>query len=358
MNTITKLVVLGMLCLYTGSINAQDTDQKTNNAIKIESLQDLKETIKNEERELLKKEVETINQRLEQGEFTEAEAEKLKKEAAQKRALNIENRLAILDNKIELLKRNAEGYDADDADNGDYIGISIGGDNESFAGFRIKNRNKYREYDKRSSSELVFAIGVNNALIDGESIGDSYKTLGSGFVELGWAWKTRVFQNSNAVRFKYGFSFQWNKLSPQDDQYFVQNGDITTLEDFPSDLIESEFRVTNLVIPVHFEFGPSKKVEGDNYFRYSTHNKFKVGVGGYAGINIGTQQKLRFKEDGDRVKQKIRRNYNTSDFIYGLSAYVGIDNVSLYAKYDLNTVFKEQAFDQNNVSLGLRFDLD
>ncbi|TVZ58787.1 hypothetical protein NA63_1295 [Flavobacteriaceae bacterium MAR_2010_105] len=358
MNTITNLVVLGMLCLYTGSINAQDTDQKTNNANKIESLQDLKETIKSEERELLKKEVETIFQRFDRGELTEVEAENLKKEAAQKRALNIENRLAILDNKIELLKRNAEGYEADDADNGDYIGISIGGDNESFAGFRIKNRNKYREYDKRSSSELVFAIGVNNALIDGESIGDSYKTLGSGFVELGWAWKTRVFQNSNAVRFKYGFSFQWNKLSPQDDQYFVQNGDITTLEDFPSDLIESEFRVTNLVVPVHFEFGPSNKVERDNYFRYSTHNKFKIGVGGYAGINIGTQQKLRFKEDGDRVKQKIRRNYNTSDFIYGLSAYVGIDNVSLYAKYDLNMLFKDQTFDQNNISLGLRFDLD
>ncbi|MFC4722340.1 hypothetical protein ACFO5O_08405 [Geojedonia litorea] len=359
MNTITKFVVLGMLCLHAGNLNAQDTDQKTNNSIKIESLQDLKETIKNEERELLKKEVEAINLRLDQGELTEAEAENLKKEAAQKRALNIENRLAILDNKIELLKRNAEGYDRDDSDKGDYIGISIGGENESFAGFRIKNQhNKYRKYDKRSSSELVFAIGVNNTLIDGESIGDSYKTLGSGFVELGWAWKTRVFQNSNAFRLKYGFSFQWNKLSPQDDKYFVQNGDVTTLEDFPTDLIESEFRVTNLVVPIHFEFGPSKKVERDNYFRYSTHNKFKIGVGGYAGFNIGTQQKLRFKEDGDRVKQKIRRNYNTSDFIYGLSAYVGIDNVSLYAKYDLNSLFKDQAIDQNNISLGLRFDLD
>jgi hypothetical protein len=86
--------------------------------------------------------------------------------------------------------------------------------------------------------------------------------------------------------------------------------------------------------------------------------QFKFGIGGYAGVNIGTQQKLRFKEDGDRVKQKIRRNYNTSDFVYGLSSYVGIDNVSLYVKYDLNPLFKDQAFDQNNISLGVRFDLD
>jgi len=67
---------------------------------------------------------------------------------------------------------------------------------------------------------------------------------------------------------------------------------------------------------------------------------------------------LRFKEDGDHVKQKIRRNYNTSDFVYGLSGYVGIDNVSLYVKYDLNPIFKHQAIDQNNISLGIRFDMN
>ena len=73
---------------------------------------------------------------------------------------------------------------------------------------------------------------------------------------------------------------------------------------------------------------------------------------------MATQQKLRFREDGDRVKQKIRRNFNASDFIYGLSAYVGIGTTSLYAKYDLNSLFKDQAVDQNNISLGVRFDFD
>ena len=106
-----------------------------------------------------------------------------------------------------------------------------------------------------------------------------------------------------------------------------------------------------------FEFGPSKKIEKDTYFRYSTYRKFKVGLGGYAGFNIGTQQKLRYKEDGDRVKQKIRKDYNTSDFVYGLGAYIGFGEISLYAKYDLNPIFKDQAVDQNNLSLGLRFDL-
>ena len=224
---------------------------------------------------------------------------------------------------------------------------------------KIKGDRKPPKYDIRTTNDLLFAIGFNNAIIDGSSLSDSpYEIAGSGFVELGWNWKTRLLKDSNFIRLKYGFSFQWNKLNAKDNQYFVQNGNTTDLEQFPVELKKSEFRVTNLVFPVHFEFGPSKKKDYKNRIRYATNNQFKIGLGGYAGFNIGTQQKLKYKEDGDRVKQKIRRNYNTSDFIYGLSAYIGIDDASLYIKYDLNTIFKDQTVDQNNVSLGLRFDID
>ncbi|WP_353779579.1 hypothetical protein [Winogradskyella sp. 3972H.M.0a.05] len=357
MNTITKYVVLLILCLSATQLEAQEVSKdstETKNYYKIQSLKELKETIKKEEREFLKTEIESVNERLERGELTQAEADKLKKELAKKRALNIENRLAIIDNKIALLERNEEDYKDDNVEV-TQIGVSIG----KFTGFSIRSKNKPRKYDRRTTSDLVFAIGLNNSIIEGKGLSDTpYKIGGSGFVELGWAWKYRLLKESNALRLKYGFSFQWNKLNPKDDQYFVQNGDMTTLETFPTDLRKSEFRVTNLVFPVHLEFGPSRKIERKTYFRYSTYKKFKVGIGGYAGFRIGTQQKLKFKEDGDRVKQKIRRNYNTSDFVYGLSGYVGVGNTSLYLKYDLNTIFKDQSVDQNNVSLGIRFDFD
>ena len=128
MNTITKCVVLVILCLVVGKMNAQDTIQKSKNQFKIESLDELKKKIEEEEREYLKKEVEAINLRLENGEITQEKADALKKEVAKKRALNIENRIAIIDNKIELLKRNEIGYDNLDDDKGDYFGFSFGGD--------------------------------------------------------------------------------------------------------------------------------------------------------------------------------------------------------------------------------------
>ena len=81
-------------------------------------------------------------------------------------------------------------------------------------------------------------------------------------------------------------------------------------------------------------------------------------MGGYFGVNGNAVQKITYKENGDRVKEKIKRNFNTNTFTYGLSGYIGVGDLSLYAKYDIAPLFKNQTFDQNNISLGIRLDLD
>lgn len=355
MKITTKLLVLFLIILST-NIFAQDDNEG-----KIKLLEASKERLKEQEREFLRNEVEIINMRLEKGEITAEDAEATKKDMAQKRALNIENRIAIIDNRIELLKRNHEQeYQYDSEGDGVTFRIGTGDDtNESFIYIGDKKHDKPRKYDRRTSSDLVLAFGLNNAIIEGESLDNSpYKFGGSRFFEIGWAWKTRVFKNSNALRLKYGYSFQMNGLKPTDNMYFIEDGDITTLEEFPVDLKKSKLAITNLVFPIHFEFGPSKKIEKKTYFRYSTNNQFKFGIGGYAGFNIGTRQKLKYSDDGERVKDKIKRDFNTSNLVYGLSAYVAFDEVALYAKYDLSPIFKDQAVKQNNISLGVRFDMD
>lgn len=359
MKIITKtLVCLMLLCVV------QFNFAQENNKDKIEALKAQKEVVKEEEKTRLKEAVEAINKQLDNGEISSDEATKLKKERAEKHALNIENRLAIIDNRIELLERNdyvdydtganLEGYKleigkTEDSDEYDRGSIYIG----------PEHKTKPRVYDRRTTSDLVFAIGFNNAIIEGQSLSDSpYKIGGSGFVELGWAWKTRVFKNSNALRFKYGVSFQWNKLDIKDNLYFVEDDDgNVSLEEFRVNVNKSKFRTTNLVIPVHFEFGPSKKIERDDYFRYSTYKKFKVGLGGYAGLNLQSQQKLKYSENGNKEKDKFR-DYNTNAFVYGLSGYIAWGGIGIYCKYDLQPIFNNQAIDQNNISLGIRFDMD
>ena len=327
----------------------------------IEQLNSLKENIVLEEKSNLKDKVESINTRLQSGALSEAEAETLKQEAAEKHALNIENRITIVDNQLALIERN--GIDSTKITETSII-LGLGqkdSDNVRVYGLKIKDGSikKKIKHDRRTISGAVVAFGLNNVITDGESLEDSdFQIGGSRFFELGWTWNTRVFKESNWLRVKYGLSFQFNGLKPTDNRYFVDTGEQTELQTFSLDLKKSKLRMDNLVIPLHFEFGPSKKIEHDDYFRYSTVNQFKFGFGGYGGVNLGARQKLKFKEDGESQKQKLKANYNTNNFIYGLSAYVGWGSGSIYAKYDLNTIFKNNTVDQRNISLGLRLDLD
>ncbi|WP_298237416.1 hypothetical protein [uncultured Algibacter sp.] len=352
MQTITKYLALVMLCLSVQLINAQDSIPKPINQKRIDALIAHKETIKAQERELLKEEVKTINQLLDRKEITLDEAETLKKEAAKKRALNIENRITIVDNQISLYQRNHYPKPKEEKEN--LFGVNI-----SNRTFNVKTNRKPPKQDIKTSNDLLFAIGFNNTVQEGAGLNDAlYKTGGSGFVELGWNWKTRLVKNAPWARVKYGFSFQWNKFELKDNQYFVQNGDVTSLETFPVELKKSKFRVTNLVFPLHFEFGPLKKHSRKDLTRYINNDQFKIGIGGYGGFRLGTRHKLKYKENGNLVKEKLKRNYNVSNFVYGLSSYIGFGDTSLYVKYDLSPLFKDQVADQNNISIGLRFDID
>lgn len=318
--------------------------QEETNSDKIERLQQQKEAIIAEEKAALRSKVENINQRLENNELTTEEAEVLKEEAAKKHALNIENRIAIVENELSWLSRNADWEE-----------------DENSEGKEKDDDWKKKNVYSRTTTDLVVAIGLNNVVENGEDFDfndPDFKIGGSRFFELGIAWRTRVFENSNWLRLKYGFSFQFNGLKPTNNRIFVEEGDLTVLEEYPIDLKKAKFRMDNLVFPLHFEFGPSKRVDTDTQTWFSTANKFRIGVGGFAGFNIGERQKLKFEENGDNVKRKNKGDFNTNDLVYGVSAYMGWGNTSLYVKYDLNPIFQDPNVELYNVSAGLRFDLN
>ncbi|WP_228237143.1 hypothetical protein [Allomuricauda sp. M10] len=357
MRTITFYLATFLLLLVSQHVLGQEEDYlREVKALKIE-----KERIIEQEKDALKLEVRDINRRLEKGDISEAEAKILKEEVAKRRAMNIENRVAIVENKIALLERN-EGEvltlsELDSLEN-DHVNLGIMIDGKPAIIFNSNHWKRDIKYDRRTYSDFVFAVGLNNAVSEGQSLNDSpYKIGGSRFFEMGWQWRTRVFDRSNWLRFHYGVSFQFNGLKPDDNQIFVQNGNQTTLEEFEYDLDKAKLRMDNLVFPIHFEFGPSKLRKTERTIRYSIHDQFRVGFGGYGGFNLGTRQKLKYTVDGEHIKDKLKRDYNTSDLIYGVSGYIGFDGVLLYMKYDLNPIFKDADIKQNNISLGLRFDI-
>jgi len=344
--TISTIIALWLVSII--NLTAQEVDI----TITTESLELSKEKIIEQEKEGLKLAVETINKRLNKKEIDQEEADKLKAQAAEKHALNIENRVAIIDNRIALLERNNQetivhiGKNkvvVDVFDDGEFISVSL---------------NKDKKYDKRTTSRLVVAVGFNNLITEGESFNNTaIKIGGSRFFELGWAWKTRVFKESNWLRIKYGFSFSWDGLKPDDNQYYVDIGEETVLQVHPQELDKAKLRVDKLLFPVHFEFGPSKKKDYPSYFRYSTYKQLKFGIGGFVGFKMSSRQKLKYQEDGSNKKEKIKVSYNTNSVMYGLSSYVGWGWTALYVRYEINPIFKNNLVDQHNISMGLRFDI-
>lgn len=334
------IISLALLCAFTTA--AQETFEKRAKAI----AQKIDEITK-EEKDALKEEVEAVNEQLAAGTITSAEAEQRKTELAEKRAANIETRTAEVQTELDqLIQDRIEGKVKDQ----DTLKI----------GFTwVRKDKKDRKGESRTTSQAVFAFGLNN-LVTNESIAHSdYKVWGSHFYEWGFTFNTRLMKDHNLLHLKYGWSIQYNNLRATDNRIHVEDGDQTLLVESPIDLRESRFRNVNLVLPLHLEFDfTKKKFDGDKaYFR--THESFRIGIGGYAGANIKTKQILRFEdEDGNKVKQRTKGDFNVNDFVYGLSAYVGYESISLYVKYDLQPIFKDNPVDQNNISFGLRFDLN
>jgi hypothetical protein len=224
---------------------------------------------------------------------------------------------------------------------------------------------KEERQSKRTTSQLVLATGLNNVATNGSVSKSDFRYAGSHFYEWGLTYNTRLIDDNNLLHAKYGLSVMYNNLRPTNNRFFETNGSQTILQSNSTNpainsiqIDDARLRNVYLVLPLHLEFDFSKKVVKEDRTYFKTHQSWRIGLGGYAGTRLKTKQILKYQVDNHEVTDKYKGGYNTSDFIYGLSSYVGYGATSLYLKYDLNPLFKDNVVKQNNVSLGLRFDFN
>jgi hypothetical protein len=333
------------------------------------------ERITKSQKDSLKTKVILIDKKLETGEITKTTAETLKQEVARYHARRIEKLVGEQELLLQLLvqdKTNGKIASSDDLlTEGDDNVFTIG--NKTFR-FNIKEGerkeiNRKRKDggrhkgkgQRRTTSQFVFAMGVNNVLEDGqlESLNDSeYKFWQSHFYEVGWTWKSRMNKNPGIFYFKYGVSFLWNNLRLEENRIHVKNGDLTEIETFGNQLSESRLRHVQMNFPVHFEWDLSKnKTYKDGSVKDKTNKSVRIGVGGFLGFKLGTRQYLEYKDvNGVDIKEVQYSNFNMNTINYGISTYLGYRSTSLYVKYDLNPLFKNTQ--TRNFSLGIRLDFD
>lgn len=373
------LYTVVVLVSFVSKLTAQENDsiksQKETFEQRARKIANKIEFITNSEKQALKEKVEAIEIQLEKGKISNDEASRLKQEAAEISAMKIETEINKQNDALqELIQQKVDGEIASvegsekkggttinlGSSSNDSIGVNRTEINIGSMKVYHGEEDKRRRLSKRTTSQFVLAFGLNSLITENESLNESdYKVWGSRFFEWGITMNTRILKNHNLLHAKYGLSLMYNNLRPTDNRYFVKNGDQTELQTGFTNFDDSRFRNVYLTAPVHleFDFTPKKfDKEGNAYFR--THQSLRLGIGGYAGVRVKSKQILKYEEDDQKIKTKQKGDFNTSNFNYGLSAYIGYGQLSLYAKYDLNPLFKDNAIKQNNVSLGLRFDFN
>lgn len=334
-------------CLLVTKVSAQESFDK-----RVKTIAEKIELVTKEEKAALKLEVEEVNKEVEAGKLSYKEGDAKKLQLAEIRSNNIESKVAQYELELkDIIQQKVDGK----------IASTDTVRNFSFVWKRdVKKRDSIREItsERRTTSQFVFAAGVNNLVTDGAVANSDFRYWGSHFYEWGTTWNTRLAKNSNLLHLKYGFSFQYNNLRATDNRLFVDNGTTTDLETSPINMRDSRFRNLNLVVPVHLEFDFSKKREHDGKQIFRSHKSVRFGIGGYAGVNVKSKQIIKYDVDGYKTKEVTKGSFNVNDFVYGVSTYIGYKETSLYLKYDLNPLFKDNAIGQNNISLGIRFDLN
>ncbi|MDT8346733.1 MAG: hypothetical protein RQ756_02945 [Flavobacteriaceae bacterium] len=361
-----KNVLLSFIIVLSFSLKSIAQEHTNNkNQEKIEVLKKERKKIETEEKEQLKKAILALEKTAEEQDYSPQKLDSLKLNLAKTSTLNIQQRQAIIDNQIALLERNQTLeapfkpvlLESDTIINTKNI-LAVRKKTTRERNNETHKKNTYR-HSARTSGSWTLGFGFHNAIADGQSLDDSdFKIAGSRFFEIGYTFNTRIFKNSNLFYLKYGISYQSNGLKPENNRTFEENGKLTSLEVFDLELDKSKFRQDNLILPIHLQIGSTKYRIDDEGNRFFRPHKLKLGLGGYVGLNLNNTQKLKYTQGGQDIKFRQRDDFNTNNFLYGLSAYFGYENTAIYFTYGLNDVFNSQPVDLNTVQLGIRFDFE
>lgn len=284
----------------------------------------------------LKEELNKIEKQVENNQITKEEADKLRKEKAEYYAVQIEAQTKQQEDRIKKLINNKI------EDN-----INFSSDMSAYQQKLIENK----------SLTLVNYSGGNSSLWSSNQLNkDNFESGLLSFVELGLGVKTRVGQPKSRYYWKSTLDVSFHFFKIKGNQTFESHNNETFLVDVDFPLTRSamnlvDFRLSNYI---EYDFSKNKYDEFGNQI-IKSRQSFYVGAGGFLGYSSLSKQ-LQYKKDGERFTQTTFSKHNANQFIYGIGAYVGYQNFTIKATYNLNTVFKN-SFDQNIFSIGIGVDL-
>jgi len=222
--------------------------------------------------------------------------------------------------------------------------------------FNYKFYNKYTNYNKkRTKNFFEIEIGSSNWLEnDGfVSQGSPYTVKPWGSWYVGFASKQRT-SVGGPLFIEWGPSLIWYNWKFEDESIRISEdtnevlftstaANATGEIDFIKSKLTTSYINFSFVPVLDFSYG-KRKVEKDGVTRKITTSKRKgirFGIGGYAGLRLGSKTKFVVKEGGGRDRSKDKDDFSLSNFRYGARAQFGYKGFDFFVNYDLNNVFQD-----------------
>ncbi|WP_286390229.1 hypothetical protein [Myroides marinus] len=314
-----------------------------------------------EEKESLKIKVDSLNVLVENKKLTEEEAQEVKSKLAAESSTRLEERINRLNDSLSQTVQNHVKYSIksgelyETPDESEYgSAILIGRKNYIQRGTKIKA-------DRRNQVQLQFAYGMSNLATEGSFANSDISYVPSNFIQWGFNVNSRLLKDSNLLHLRYGLLLEYNNLKPTENRYFQKQPDgQVAIVDHDKDLRKNRLAIRSLQIPVYLEFDLTKpqvnEKTGRTYFK--SQQTWRFGLGGFMNINRkDTYQVYRYTDEGHEFRTKERTALDITKVRYGVGAYVGNGDWSLFAQYELTPMFKHNDTKQNMWSFGVRLDL-
>lgn len=207
---------------------------------------------------------------------------------------------------------------------------------------------------KRTSVNFIFDLGLN-ALVKQESgvgvgldASSDLRTAGSRYVNLGFDWETRLGGKRSPVALIVGPEFAFNNFMLTGNNRWQNVNGFTSVVKETSDrqFLKSKLVTSSVNLPLMLQL----KLRDSHY-----KPTFRLGAGGFVGYRLGAHTKIKYISEGSTDKDKDEGSYNLENFLYGAQGTIGYGSLELFAKYNMNDLFKNNAGPQAQVlSFGLR----
>ncbi|KXH83558.1 outer membrane beta-barrel protein [Chryseobacterium kwangjuense] len=334
---IKKFILMGCLCLLSGSVYAQ----KKSLTLNLPSKEDT------EVSPIVKEKVEEYARKID--EIIQEEKQNMETELLELQAKNLERsefdkqKAVIADRYSEKIDQRIEGlgFDLDTVIQKQVKYSLLNSDVTSKEELKEELLKKFRPTKDVGG---YISYGIMN-LTNNKADNALDKNLGyAGNFEFGLKFNYQFGRTSHWGLIS-GIGFSWRTLNIDNNMFFAKdiNADVY-LANFDKNLSKSKLRTGYIVMPLGIQYNFSKLKNAGMDVQYRDYHKgLKIGANVYGGVKMSTNNIIK----GDGISQRERGNYQINPFIYGGQFTVSYNDFSIFVKKDFGNFFKDNRFEND-----------